>query len=527
MPSTVLVTHGCSSIRDLQRSRNSSAATPPWIPRRLASSLSSRRVSSNLVSVTTNFNDDTNSTPRLNAAVRMPPLPRKKSGEPLKSSLKLKRTPSWGSLTVITDPVNSSSPKSAPATLAHKGVRFHSQLEHVKLFLAKQKPLAVSRDGNLTDTSGTESEVPPLIYAHSDDLKERPLVMHHIDVPTAPSLSEDTRDVVVENIDLVGTTIEGIVRVRNLAFEKWITVRFTLDKWQTISEVTARYKESLPDGTFDRFMFTIKLADVLSRAEEKTLYLAVRYSVAGREIWDNNSGRNYQVQVVREKAPEVNEETVVESREVPSQAGDIVDLRRKLEQVVKRGCPSDTTGSILAQESRHLWDPPSPTPSPPRRDATPSFRSEDSLAARYDIAASLRTPLHPPAAQETPSHARTSTHSSARPNSVLWLHSQTLHSPCDSPPPDTDEISSLFPNRDTDSVGHSDDENTAPSLLPHRSSGSGSRNHTRGGSIDPSDAPSVKRSPPTSPFGSPVSLPLPTFAAVRPDVNTPTAPRRL
>ena len=72
---------------------------------------------------------------------RTPLLPRKKSGEPLKSSLKAKRTPTRGSLTVITDPVSLSS-RSAPAMPAHKGVRFHSQLEHVKLFLAEQKPLA-------------------------------------------------------------------------------------------------------------------------------------------------------------------------------------------------------------------------------------------------------------------------------------------------------------------------------------------------------------------------------------------------
>jgi hypothetical protein len=67
-------------------------------------------------------------------------------------------------------------------------------------------------------------------------------------------------------------------------------VRFTLDKRQTTSEVTGRYKESLQNGTFDRFMFSIKLADVLSRAEEKTLFLVVRYSVPGRETWDNSSG---------------------------------------------------------------------------------------------------------------------------------------------------------------------------------------------------------------------------------------------
>ena len=74
---------------------------------------------------------------------------------------------------------------------------------------------------------------------------------------------------------MVGPTVEGVVRVRNIAFEKWIAVCFTLDKWQTTTEVTARYKESLPNGTMDRLIFTIKLADVLSRAEEKTLYLVV------------------------------------------------------------------------------------------------------------------------------------------------------------------------------------------------------------------------------------------------------------
>src|SRR6266853_4617746 len=168
----------------------------------------------------------------------MPLLPRKKSGQPLKSSIKAKHTPARGSLTVITDPVGLRSSKSAAATPAHKGVRFHSQLEHVKLFLAEQKPLAVSRDGSLTDTSGTESEFPSFIYGRMDDFKERSLVMRRINVPAALPLAEDMRDVAVENIEVVEAAVEGVVRVRNLAFEKWIAVRFTLDKWQTISEVT-------------------------------------------------------------------------------------------------------------------------------------------------------------------------------------------------------------------------------------------------------------------------------------------------
>ncbi|KAI9508814.1 putative phosphatase regulatory subunit-domain-containing protein [Russula earlei] len=436
-------------------------------------------------------------------------LLRKKSGEPLKSSLKAKRAPARGSLTVITDPVGLSSSKSAPATPAHKGVRFHSQLEQVKLFLAEQKPLAVSRDGSPTDTSGTDSEFPSFIYAGDDDFKERPLIMHRIDMPTTRPLVEDARDVAVENVDLTGTTIEGVVRVRNIAFEKWIAVRFTLDNWQTTSEVTARYKESFLDGTIDRFVFSIKLADVLARAEEKTLFLAVRYSVAGREIWDNNNGRNYQVRVGHEKPLKPNKEAVVEKSRGSLRPNDIADLRRQLEQVVKLGRPSGTIGGLLAQHSRRRWGSPSPTPSPPPRDATPTFKSEGSLAARYDFAASLRTPWRAPSAPMTPSHSRTNTYPTTRPNSVPWP--QSARASCGSPR-DTAEASSYFPDRDSDHDRESEDGITIVPSLRRINSGSGPRNHTRGGAIELSDAPSVKRTPPTSPFGSPAlpSVPLPT-----------------
>jgi hypothetical protein len=199
---------------------------------------------------------------------------------------------------------------------------------------------------------------------------------------------------------------------------------------------------------------------------------------------------------------------VVESREEASQAEDIADLRRKLEQVVKHGRPSETVGGILAQHSRRRWESPSSTPSPPRRDATPSFRSEGSLAARYDFAASLRTPWRAPVVPQSPSHARTNTYPSARPNSVQWPSS--LRGPCGSPR-DKPEVS-YFPELDLDCDHDSDDAITlVPSLRRRNSSGSGSgsgsRNHARGGTIELSHAPGVKRTPPTSPFSSPAPLP--------------------
>ncbi len=492
--------------RDTRCSLNPSALSVPRIPRRLASPHGSRRVvaplmdplpsrvtltcvSSPATLSSLNSNNASAPTPppatfpshhssesHIPAAVvaqgvRTPPLPRKESGEPLKSSLKVKRR------TLITDPVNSSSSRSGPATPAHKVVHFHPQLEHVKLFFSKQKPLAVSRDGNQTDTSGTDSEIPPYRFSLDDDLKERPFVMHRIDVPTAPPLAEDVRDVAAENIDLVGTTLQGTVRVRNIAFEKWIAVRFTLDKWQTTSEVTARYEESFQNGTFDRFTFSIKLADVLSRAEEKTLDLSVRYSVAGREIWDNNSGRNYQVRVVRQKA---HKETVAKGHESSSRPDDIADLRLKLEELSKLGCPSKTISGILAQESRRRCE---------------SF---------YDLATSSRTPWRPPAAHQAPTPART----------LAPLRGRTRcrgHTPRHCTPPTVPtvtpaqaEVSSFFPDCDSD-----DPITPVPSLPSCSGSRSGSRNHTRGGIMVLSRTPGVKCTPLTLPSSSPVLPALP------------------
>jgi len=194
----------------------------------------------------------------------------------------------------------------------------------------------------------------------SDDFKERLLVMRSINVPAALPLAGDMRDVAVENIELVGTTGEGVVRVRNIAFKQCIAVRFTLDKRQRTSEVTTRYMpvESLPKWHHGPLYDHNQTGQTLFPAWRRPSisFLVVRYSVSGREIWDNNSGRNYHVQIVREKVPKANKETVVEKPQESSHANDFADLRRQLEQVVKPGRPSETVGSIRAQHSRLRWE---------------------------------------------------------------------------------------------------------------------------------------------------------------------------
>jgi hypothetical protein len=110
---------------------------------------------------------------------------------------------------------------------------------------------------------------------------------------------------------------------------------------------------------------------------------------------------------------------VVEKSQEASHADDFADLRRQLKQVVKPGRPSETVGGIRAQHSCRRWESLSLTPSPPRRDPTPSFKLEGFLAARYDFATSLLHPdVHPPfprrlltrAQSLNPRHGRTQYH---------------------------------------------------------------------------------------------------------------------
>ena len=93
----------------------------------------------------TPMNVKTEDLPSRSVSVNISSLVRKKSGEPLKSSLKSRRPVVRGDLSVVTGPISS---KSEPSTPTHiKSVHFDTKLEHVKLFLAEQKPAAVSRDG--------------------------------------------------------------------------------------------------------------------------------------------------------------------------------------------------------------------------------------------------------------------------------------------------------------------------------------------------------------------------------------------
>jgi len=108
--------------------------------------------------------------------------------------------------------------------------------------------------------------------------------------------------------------LRGTVRVRNIAYDKRVAARFTIDDWMTVSEVLARYTGPAisraqhnngggDDGKWDRFAFSISLefyathrAGTSSHSRAFTLLLAVRFTAPGvGEWWDNNGGNNFRI----------------------------------------------------------------------------------------------------------------------------------------------------------------------------------------------------------------------------------------
>ncbi|XP_070617779.1 protein phosphatase 1 regulatory subunit 3E-like [Erythrolamprus reginae] len=87
--------------------------------------------------------------------------------------------------------------------------------------------------------------------------------------------------------------LRGAVRVLNLAYEKSVSVRYTLNRWASCNEVPAAYLPppgAAQDARTDRFAFHLPVG-----AGTTLLEFAVRYRVADTEYWDNNDGHNYKL----------------------------------------------------------------------------------------------------------------------------------------------------------------------------------------------------------------------------------------
>lgn len=102
--------------------------------------------------------------------------------------------------------------------------------------------------------------------------------------------------IVLENCAAGIKCISGTARVANVAFEKNVTVRYTVNNWLTYEDAPANYiPYSSVLGT-DRFSFCIPLPAYFTRSCRAEF--ALMMSVRGQEYWDNNFDVNYIVESV-------------------------------------------------------------------------------------------------------------------------------------------------------------------------------------------------------------------------------------
>ncbi|KAF8131501.1 carbohydrate-binding module family 21 protein [Boletus edulis] len=257
------------------------------------------------------------------------------NGKPLKSSLKSSTSPPQARRT------HHRSCSEPPTT---KRVHFPEEddaLATIRVYDRSAHPAALSNlandNGNLTETEG---ELAPSARFPFPSLSS--VLDYEID-PTksfpVPSNPSPSADLLLESLNLSSSSststttkhvLTGSILVCNLAFEKHVAVRFTLDDWETVSEVGAHYVESLslppsqilfPQSPptmsdtihqrgrgWDRFAFTIHLEGDTRSWSTRTLWLAARYCIGstypepgssqygpGGEWWDNNGGRNYRI----------------------------------------------------------------------------------------------------------------------------------------------------------------------------------------------------------------------------------------
>jgi Carbohydrate/starch-binding module (family 21) len=325
-----------------------------------------------------------------------PAMVRKKSGELVRPAL---RTPSA-----------KRRPTSMPGTPTYgKAVHFDSHLEHVRHFLQVDRPLAVSARSSPVDNYDGDMEFP---FSGDDEKDSRSPYEWQIRLSNFPAETEERKvmPVHVERVYLSSDNklLMGSIAVQNLAFQKLVVARYTLDYWKTTSEVVADFNNDVRrkhnDG-LDHFTFSIKLADQ-AHLENKTMFFCIRYNVNGQEYWDNNHSTNYQVDFTK-KVKSQNDKSSLgalpRSRPSPPTSGRPVSMPITFDDF--SAGKFDNFGTFSQSPASIIGEPPIKLRAPrPRANMIPDAPTRRHKAKgpafgnRYDFGASLNAAIQNAAA---------------------------------------------------------------------------------------------------------------------------------
>lgn len=267
------------------------------------------------------------------------PLVRKKSGELVKSSLKLNST------------FETSGAISLPTTPTYKQVHFGPSIA-VKYFDEKDKPISISADNspytsdcdilNESDTPSSDDDNDYAYYGltsitnnsdYSNFLRKKlyDAAKNLVENETLPHLEKfkfemqrwnletgqfktisyrDKLDcefpVFLERyfINLEKTAVIGQIAVKNISYFKKVVVRYTIDDWVAVENIEAHYTSDIPrvlkKAGYDRFIFSIPTAQLIFKFYEANRFennpeikFCIQYTAGGHDYWDNNYTKNY------------------------------------------------------------------------------------------------------------------------------------------------------------------------------------------------------------------------------------------
>jgi hypothetical protein len=96
--------------------------------------------------------------------------------------------------------------------------------------------------------------------------------------------------------------IKGQLMVRNLALDKSVSIRYTLDRWSTVREVDGVFFGPNPKNvTFDIYEFTMDLGhgQLADRGEMRgKIEFTIRVTAGIRDYYEDNNGHNYAIKVI-------------------------------------------------------------------------------------------------------------------------------------------------------------------------------------------------------------------------------------
>ena len=172
-----------------------------------------------------------------------------------------------------------------------KAVHFTSPLYSACYFLRSQPPSEVATKGTNATPKSTD------LRARNSEDSSSLLLPSFIRDPLALRAAQTT--VQLRDIRLLHKSlrIQGDITVHNLSFEKVVTVRHSRDLWRTWKDSPAIYVgQYAGTSDIDKFRFEIPLS--MNGRSSCVAVLCVKYSVEGREFWDNNEGRNFDVVIL-------------------------------------------------------------------------------------------------------------------------------------------------------------------------------------------------------------------------------------